>query len=185
MLNLRENSGLSEKQRMQQHEFSLLPSAPPDLDVDDGDDEDEEEESLRNVNQGDESHGTVQQNQHETVHHQYPGNNGGNHPLALDGANAPISFFSYNQPTPPQSQSGQNNDNDIDNEQRTQNDHFRAPSSSTHLNPTSSLAHQLFNDEVIDHVPNYMNAENDQLLSQSQSHIATPSQQRQQGQQNQ
>lgn len=187
MQSLHENSGLSEKERMQQHEDSLLPSAPPDLGQDDEEDATVEE---RNTNQEQVSQNHIQAD-HQHQQNQNVSDNQVSPPSLGHGANNHISFFTFNQQTPPQSRvpqsSTSNNNTENGNEQQgsQSDDYFGLSSSSSHHNASSSLAHQLFNDEVIDHVPNYMNAEHDQLLSQSQLHAATPSQQAQQTQQTQ
>ncbi|KAI5966684.1 RIM8 [Candida theae] len=185
---LHQNSGLSEKERMQQHEDSLLPSAPPDLD----EEEDEEEDGeVRVDGVGPEGGNEAEDRQGDAPVNEPPSHNFGNNctpPLPLEhGSENHISFFTFTQPTPPPSQPAQSSPRDSDNtinngqqqqqqQQRSEfDDYFGLPSSSStsehHDAPSSSLAHQLFNDDEIDHVPAYVSAKDDQLLSQSHSHL--------------
>lgn len=175
MQNLQENSGLSEKERMQQHEFSLLPSAPPDLDQDEeeGEEEQVEQEVVGTRENSEEAQDNESTERPLLINNHPHDNNQTSIPPIGQGPDGRISFFTFTQPTPPPSQHHPQNNTNISDEPPPTNDYFGLSSlpsaSNNNHNASNSLANQLFNDDVIDHVPNYMTAEQDQLLAQSQS----------------
>ncbi|KAI5956099.1 RIM8 [Candida margitis] len=191
MQNLHENSGLTEKERMQQHESSLLPSAPPDLDQDDDNDNDGNEAEIENEEQQTQSNSeerqtqvpTHQRQQYQVVNPGESNNQVPPQPRHDHNEQPQINFFTYHQPAPPQSQISQsnttNNRSVTNNNSNNSGDGLHDDHFGLSRNASNSLANQLFNDEVLDHVPGYSDAEHDRLLSQASD---APSQQQQQQQ---
>ncbi|EDK43278.1 hypothetical protein LELG_01456 [Lodderomyces elongisporus NRRL YB-4239] len=170
-------SNLTEKERMQQHEESLLPSAPPDLDeeLDAYESRNQNQEQIRHQRDMHEQRQRQEQQQlllllqifNESSNTQVP-------------TSHQFNFFSYRNSSidPPtleqRNQTGQistsspslSHPNDRQqleypqpkNQNETQLHVAHAPSS-------SQLQQVLFNDDVIDHVPNYSNAQHDELVS--------------------
>ncbi|KAI5966310.1 RIM8 [Candida pseudojiufengensis] len=163
------NEPLSEKEQMAQYHESLLPSAPPE---EDGDVEDNHD-----LNQ---KHGINIHNDHHNHQHQdFPPpplseSSSSQQPLPPPPTNqhqVPTShqfnFFTYENNNHPTS-----SNHDIfyqSNHNSNYHNHQNSNHQQINSNNSSNLVNEIFNDEIIDNVPNYMTVENDQLLSISHS----------------